>query len=62
MRTREIMINLRDGVRLQKLLYLPPVEGRFPAHLARSMYGADRVEDSAKSRVEKGYAGLQLPS
>jgi putative CocE/NonD family hydrolase len=52
------MISMRDGVRLQNFLYLPPAEGPFPALLARCMYGADRVEDSAKFWVERGYAVL----
>jgi len=58
MSTEEIMIHMRDGVRLQNFLYLPPGEGPFPALLARCMYGADRVVDNAKFWVEKGYAVL----
>ena len=58
MRTEEIMINMRDGVRLQNFLHLPKGEGPFPALLARCMYGADRVQDNAKCWAERGYAVL----
>ncbi len=58
MSTEEIMIHMRDGVRLQNFLYLPTEDGPFPSLLARCMYGADRVADSAKFWVEKGYAVL----
>ena len=58
MRTEEIMIPMRDGVRLQNFLYLPPGEGPFPALLARCMYGANRVEENAEFWTERGYAVL----
>ena len=58
MRTEEIMIKMRDGVRLQNFLYLPSGKGPFPALLARCMYGADRVEENARFWMEKGYGVL----
>ena len=58
MRTDEIMIQMRDGVRLQNFLYLPSGKGPFPALLARCMYGADRVEDNARFWMGKGYGVL----
>ena len=58
MKTEEIMIKMRDGVRLQNFVYLPEDEGPFPALLARCMYGADRLVDNAKFWTQKGYAVL----
>jgi len=56
MKTQEIMIKMRDGVRLQNFVYLPEGEGPFPALLARCMYGADRLVEDAKFWTGKGYA------
>ena len=58
MKPNEIIITMRDGVRLQNFLYLPPGEGPFPVLLARCMYGADRLEDDARSWAERGYSVL----
>lgn len=58
MKTEEIMITMRDGVRLQNFLYLPAGDGPFPTLLARCMYGANRVEETARFWVERGYAVL----
>ncbi len=58
MRAQEIMIRMRDGVRLQNYLYLPPGQGPFPALLARCMYGADKVEDRARFWADRGYVVL----
>ena len=55
MKPEEMMIKMRDGVRLQTFIYLPPGEGPFPALLARCMYGADRLENNAKFWTAKGY-------
>jgi predicted acyl esterase len=52
----EIKIKARDDVRLQSFLFLPAGEGPFPSLLARCMYGADRLEEDARSWAEKGYA------
>ena len=56
MKTQEILIPMRDGVRLQNFIYLPQGEGPFPALLARCMYGADRLAENAKFWAGKGYA------
>ena len=56
MDTKEIIIEMRDGVRLQSFIYLPSGEGPFPSLLARCMYGADRMRDHAEFHRAKGYA------
>jgi predicted acyl esterase len=56
MKIKEIKIKMRDNVRLQGFLFLPVGEEPFPALLARCMYGADRLEDEARSWTENGYA------
>ena len=56
MKTEEIMMEMRDGVRLQSFIHLPPGNGPFPALLARCMYGADRMRDNAEFYRAKGYA------
>jgi predicted acyl esterase len=56
MKTEEIKIKMRDNVRLQGFLFIPAGQGPFPALLARCMYGADRLEDEARSWIGKGYA------
>jgi len=58
MRVNEIMIQMRDGVRLQNFLYLPAGSGLFPVLLARCMYGADKVAENAKFWAERGYSVL----
>ena len=58
MRENELMIRMRDGVRLQSYLYLPVGSGPFPGLLARCMYGADHVAPKAQAWIEKGYAVL----
>jgi hypothetical protein len=56
MKMEEIKIKARDDVRLQSFLFLPAGEGPFPSLLARCMYGADRLEEEARSWAEQGYA------
>jgi hypothetical protein len=56
MKTEEIMIKMRDGVRLQNFIYLPAGEGPFPTLLARCMYGADKLIDDAGLWTGRGYA------
>lgn len=55
MKIEEIMLEMGDGVRLQTFIYLPPGEGPFPSLLARCMYGADKLDNEAKTWAEKGY-------
>ena len=57
MNTKEIMIEMRDGARLQSFIYLPSGEGPFPSLLARCMYGADRMRDHAEFYRAKGVRG-----
>ena len=52
----EIMIPMRDGIRLQTFLYLPESKPPLPALLARCMYGADRVEKKVPFWIDRGYA------
>ena len=54
----EIMIPMRDDVRLQSFVYLPDDEGPFPSLMVRCMYGTDKVTDRCEAFVEEGYAVL----
>lgn len=54
--THEVMISMRDGVRLQSFVYLPEGEGPFPSLLAQCTYGTERVFDVAAKFVAAGYA------
>ncbi len=56
MNPREIMMEMRDGTRLQSFLYLPSGEGPFPSLMARCMYGTEKVADIAATYAENGYA------
>lgn len=44
MKIEEIMITMRDGIRLQNFIYYPEKEGRFPTLLVLCTYGHERVE------------------
>lgn len=48
MPVQELMLTMRDGVKLQSFLHLPPGAGPFPALMARCMYGAEKVADAAR--------------
>ena len=56
MKNQEIMLAMRDGIRLQSFIYLPAGDGPFPVLLARCMYGADKLEDDAQFWTANGYA------
>lgn len=58
MPAQELMLTMRDGVKLQNFLHLPPGDGPFPALMARCMYGAEKVEDAARVFNEHGFAVL----
>ena len=58
MNPTEIMIEMRDGTRLQSFLYLPSGRGPFPSLMARCMYGTEKVADIATAYTESGYAVL----
>ena len=52
----ELMIPMREGIRLQTLVYLPKGTGPFPSLMARCMYGTDGVKGRAEHFVKEGYA------
>lgn len=58
MNPEEVMLTMRDGVRLQSFLFLPAGKGPRPALLARCMYGTDRETDNARFWAEQGYGVL----
>jgi predicted acyl esterase len=55
-KTEEIKVAMRDNVHLQTFLFLPRGKGPFPSLMARCMYGADRLQEQARTWTEKGYA------
>ena len=55
MKIQEIMIKMRDGIRLQNFINFPKGKGPFPSLLARCMYGADKLKSDAVFWTEKGY-------
>ena len=56
MASKEIMIPMRDGIRLQSFVYLPEGDGPFPGLMARCMYGTDSVSGRAGKLAQEGYA------
>lgn len=54
---RDVMIPMRDGVRLAADIYIPPGEGPFPTVLSRSPYGKSRERDvaTAENFARHGY-------
>lgn len=57
---REVMISMRDGVRLAADIYRPardgqPADGTFPALLQRTPYGKAGAEAEARYYAERGY-------
>jgi predicted acyl esterase len=54
--TQEVMIPMRDGIRLQSFVFLPDGDGPFPSLMVRCMYGTDAVTDRCQAFVEEGYA------
>lgn len=58
MPVQELMLTMRDGVKLQNFLHLPPGDGPFLALMARCMYGTEKVENAAKTFNEHGFAVL----
>ena len=56
MESQELMIPMRDGVRLQSFLYLPGGKGPLPGLMVRCMYGTGGVTGKARKLVEEGYA------
>jgi len=56
MKIEELMLEMRDGIRLQCFIYFPAEKGPFPALLARCTYGHTVVDSISRSWVKKGYA------
>jgi hypothetical protein len=60
---KDVMITMRDGVRLACDIYRPalngkPVDAKFPVILERTPYGKDTVEPWARFFVPRGYIGI----
>ncbi|MCE7736660.1 MAG: CocE/NonD family hydrolase, partial [Candidatus Heimdallarchaeota archaeon] len=55
MKIEEIMLEMRDGIRLQNFIYFPVGDGPFPTLLVRCTYGHVPVDGLAKLWSEKGY-------
>ncbi len=58
--SRDVMIAMRDGVKLAADIYRPArdgqaVEGKFPVLLMRTPYNKERADSSAKAFVPHGY-------
>ena len=48
--TSDVMVQMRDGVRLATDIYRPAAEGRYPVIVTRSPYGKDRARDVELAR------------
>jgi len=55
MEKEELMLEMRDGIRLQTFTYSPSGDGPFPALLACCIYGTEKMDARAKTWAEKGY-------
>jgi len=60
---KDVMIAMRDGVKLACDIYRPalngiPVEGKFPVIMERTPYGKFTIEAWAKVFVPRGYIGI----
>src|SRR2546423_5382592 len=53
-KTPEVMVPMRDGVRLATNVYLPPGDGPWPAVLTRTPYGKER--DTEAGFTSRQYA------
>ena len=68
-RERNVMVPMRDGVRLATDIYRPDAPGRFPALVTRGPYGKDGYADnqgtlhlvSPAARLRGGQPGLPRP-
>jgi hypothetical protein len=61
---KDVMITMRDGVKLSCDIYRPalngvPVEGKFPVILERTPYGKVRADEWASYFVARGYIGIE---
>lgn len=53
--TRDVMVPMRDGVKLAADVYRPVAPGRFPALLTRTPYNKLRAETEARGFARAGY-------
>ena len=61
--SRNVMVSMRDGVRLATDVYRParngvPVAGKFPVILERTPYGKDSIAGWAGYFVPRGYVAV----
>ena len=54
--TTTVMVGMRDGTRLSTEVYLPGVEGAWPAIMIRTPYGKPGMEGFGKAMMQHGYA------
>jgi len=58
MEIKELMLEMRDGIRLQNFLFLPSEKSLYPTLLAICIYGTEKMEAKAKFWAGKGYVVL----
>jgi uncharacterized protein len=61
--SKNVMVPMRDGVKLACDIYRPtlngqPIEGKFPVILERTPYGKDTVKNWVEFFVPRGYIGI----
>ena len=54
-RTRDLRIEMRDGIALETELFVPRAGGRFPTLLIRIPYGLRGFSTAAEAYSERGY-------
>ena len=57
-----VLVPMRDGVRLAADIYRPAADGKFPVLLCRTPYNKNGQADLAKFLVEHGYAVVVMDS
>jgi predicted acyl esterase len=57
-----VMVPMRDGVKLAADIYLPDEKGAFPVLLCRTPYNKKKIEEEAKFYVNHGYAVVVMDS
>lgn len=53
---QEVMVPMRDGVKLAANIYLPEGDGPWPVVLTRTPYNKNGADGNAKAYTDKGYA------
>lgn len=59
---KNVLVPMRDGVRLAADVYRPDAAGKFPVLLCRTPYNKNGQEDFAKFLVQNGYAVVVMDS